>query len=601
MARFTRSTIDEVNSKCDIVSLIGEYVRLEKRGSEYWGCCPFHNEKTPSFHVVPDRKMYHCFGCGAGGSAISFLMEMEKMSFSETVLSLAKKYGVNVEYEEGAAIPSAPEENKKDMYKDLYTRVAGSFHYLLTSTKEGEFALQYLKSRGVSDEIAEKFLLGFAPADRRWLRRFLKSKNYSDSFLDESGLFSKKYKEISFFSNRLMFPICDKAGKVVAFSGRILEGEGPKYLNSGDLIQYKKGETLFAFNLAKQSIRTNKAVIICEGNMDVIAYHQAGLTWTVAPLGTALTEDQLKILKPFADTVYLSFDNDAAGIKATNKAILMTRKLDFNVRVVTLSGGKDPSEILNEQGKDVLTEHIKNAILDSDFLLSVLSKKYNIGTPEGKARASLDFFQYVDVLPSDIQKESCLEQLCRTYQLKPEAVKADFENRSSVLKNIETTNRQSEKGVANQEKIKLNAEVRAVLAVISNTDYFNLMRNSLTADDFEDATARDLFISLEECYRDDSSEPINILERCEDISLKRIIAETVVSGEFSVNTEQAVKDSIRLIKYNSLCRKRERILNRIRQASSASDTLDTKTTLDTLVAEKMNIDTELKRIKDANE
>ena len=184
--------------------------------------------------------------------------------------------------------------------------------------------------------------------------------------------------------------------------------------------------------------------------MDVIAYHQAELTWAVAPLGTALTEEQLKILKPFADTIYLSFDNDAAGIKATRRAILMTRKLDFNVRIVMLSGGKDPSEILNEKGKDALTKHIENAILDSDFLLSVLSKEYNIGTPEGKARASLEFFEYIDVLPSDIQKESCLEQLCQTYQLKPEAVKADFENRSSVLKNIETTNRQPDQGVVKQ-------------------------------------------------------------------------------------------------------------------------------------------------------
>ncbi len=600
MARFLRSTIDEVNSKCDIASLVGEYVRLEKRGSEYWGCCPFHNEKTPSFHVVPDRKMYHCFGCGAGGSGISFLMEMEKMSFSEAVLTLAKKYGVQVEYEEGSVVPQDTDINKKELFKDLYTRVAGSFHYCLTSTKEGERALGYLKNRGVTDDIAEKFMLGYAPADRKWLRKFLKSKSYSDEFLDESGLFSKKYRDISFFSNRLMFPICDKNGKVVAFSGRILEGDGPKYINSGDLIQYKKGETLFAFHLAKQSIRKNKAVIICEGNMDVIAYHQADLTWAVAPLGTALTEEQLKILKPFADTVYLSFDNDAAGIKATRKAILMTRRLDFSVRIVKLSGGKDPSEILNEFGKETLTKHIENAILDSDFLLSVLSEEYNIGTPEGKAKASLEFFEYIDVLPSDIQKESCLEQLCQTYQLKPEAVKADFENRSSVLKKIETTNRQPDQGVAKKSS-KLNAEVRAVLAVISNTGYFNLMRNSLTADDFDDATARDLFISLEECFRDDSSESISIMERCSNDTLKSLIASAVVSGEYSVNTEQFVKDSIRLIKYNSLCRKRERITNRIRQAATSSDTLENKNLLDALVSEKMNIDNELKQLKDANE
>lgn len=601
MAKVSRSTIDEVNSRCDIVSLIGEYVRLDKRGGDYWGCCPFHNEKTPSFHVVPDRKMYHCFGCGAGGSAISFLMEMEKSSFTEAVVTLAKKCGVEVQYEEGTTVRQTPEDNRKDEYKELYSRVAGSFHYFLTSMKEGGDALKYLHDRGLTDEIIDRFNLGYAPENRKWLRQFLKSKNYSDQFLDDSGLFSKNYKNISFFSDRLMFPICDRAGKTVAFSGRVLKGDGPKYLNSGDLIQYKKGETLFAFHLAKQAIRQNKAVIICEGNMDVIAYHQAELAWAVAPLGTALTEEQLKMLKPFADTVYLSFDNDNAGVKATCRAITMARKMDFNVRIVQLTGGKDPSEILNEHGKDFLTKQIESAIFDSDFLLAVLSKKYNVNTPEGKARASLEFFQYIDVLKSDIQKESCLEQLCQTYQLKPEAVKADFENRSSVLKNIETTNGQPDNNNPVKRKIKLNAEVRSVLAVISNTGFFQLMRNSLTADDFEDATARNLFISLEECYRDDVAECTGILERCNDDSLKKLISEAVVSGEYSLNTEKTINDSIRLIKYNSLCRKRQRLMNQIRQTSVNSASFEEKQRIDSLIAEKMNLDNEIKLLKETNE
>ena len=213
MPYISRATIDEVNSKCDIVSVIGEYVRLERRGSDYWACCPFHNEKTPSFSVSPDKKIFHCFGCGVGGSAINFIMEMDKISFVEAVVTLAKKCGVSVEYDSNSSLPQTPVDNRKDLYKELYTRVAGSFHYCLTSTKEGETALRYIRSRGVTDETAEKFLLGYAPADRRWLRKFLKSKSYSDDFLDESGLFSKKYKEISFFSDRLMFPICDKNGK----------------------------------------------------------------------------------------------------------------------------------------------------------------------------------------------------------------------------------------------------------------------------------------------------------------------------------------------------------------------------------------------------
>ena len=192
MAKIASSSIDEVNSRTDIVSLIGEYTRLEKRGSEYWGCCPFHSEKTPSFHVVPDRKMYHCFGCNSGGSVINFYMEIEKLSFYEAVVALAKKAGVELIFEGNLEYKENPESNKKELYKDLYTRVAGSFAYLLAQTVQGKIAKDYLENRGVSKEIAEMFCLGYAPNDGRWLRKFLESKNYSKEFLDNSGLFSSK-------------------------------------------------------------------------------------------------------------------------------------------------------------------------------------------------------------------------------------------------------------------------------------------------------------------------------------------------------------------------------------------------------------------------
>ena len=274
-------------------------------------------------------------------------MEMEKVTYAEAIISLAKKNGIEIIYDGPNTVP-VQQDNSKDLYKELYTRVAGSFRYVLTSTEQGEFAREYLESRGITKEIAEQFNLGYAPSNRKWLKTFLLSKNYSNEFLLESGLFSKKYPDIAFFSDRLMFPICDRMGNVVAFGGRILRGEGPKYLNSSDLIQYKKGETLFAFNHAKQTIREKKSVILCEGYMDVIAYHQAGLTNAVAPLGTALTHDQLKLIHSFADTIYLSFDSDEAGQKATWKAILMARAADFSVKIVRLEGGKDPAEILTQ-------------------------------------------------------------------------------------------------------------------------------------------------------------------------------------------------------------------------------------------------------------
>ena len=593
MAKISSSTIDEVNDRTDLVSLIGEYTRLERRGGDWWGCCPFHNEKTPSFHVVPSRKMYHCFGCGQGGSAINFVMEIEKLGFMDAVVQLAKKTGVEVIYEGNSIVQENPLEKKKDEIFDLYSRTSGTYHYFLTETDMGKFAYDYLISRGVTKEIIKKFQLGYSPADRTWLKKFLLSKNYSNEFLNESGLFSKNYPDISFFSDRLMFPIFNRKNQVVAFGGRLLHGEGPKYLNSGEMLQYKKGETLYAFNFAKESIRKEKSVIFCEGYMDVIAYHQAGITNAVAPLGTALTEDQVRIISSFVDTVYLSFDSDEAGQNATFKAILLCRKMDLPVKIIKLDGGKDPSEILNKFGVDLLTNAINDAIIDTDFLLSALATRYNIGTPDGRTQASLAFFSYVDSLNSDIQKDTCLEKLCQAYNLKPEAVKADFNNRDKARTRLRTPSTNNNDKEKIPEKIVLNAETRAMLAVISNVDYFPMMRSNLSVDDFEDVLARDMFIALEECYREGSMSYDNFLSKCTDERVQLIVSQSVTSGEFAINSEKTVEDCIWLIRKNSLERKRDRLLNQIRQCQG--NTLDEQQKLNLLLNEKMSIDLELRK------
>ena len=369
------ATIDAVSNSVDIVSLVSEYVHLEKKGSTFWGCCPFHNEKTPSFAVSPEKRIYHCFGCGKGGGVIQFYREIENVSFVEAVEQLAKKNAIEVIYDGVSSKKDDEEYAKARQFKDdmldLYRRTAALFRYFLNETEQGKPVLSYLAKRGVSPEIADAFGLGFAPEDRRWLKKFLLQKNYSNDFLSQSGLFSKNYPDVAFFSNRLMFPICNRNGEVVAFGGRILEGDGPKYLNSGDLPQYKKSETLYAFHLAKNQINRLKTVILCEGYMDVIAYHQAGLNFAVAPLGTALTEEQIHILKPFVDTFILSFDGDEAGQKATYRAILMCRKAGAIVKIVNIAGfnfgdkpkPKDPADVLLNFGAETLTSIVDNSII----------------------------------------------------------------------------------------------------------------------------------------------------------------------------------------------------------------------------------------------
>ncbi|MBR0100527.1 MAG: DNA primase, partial [Treponema sp.] len=462
-------------------------------------------------------------------------------------------------------VPKADKpDNTKELYIDLYNRVADMFHYGLLKTDAGKFALEYITKRGISMETIEKFKLGYSPADRGWLKRFLKSKNFSDEFLAKSGLFSKKYPYIAFFSDRLMFPIFDRRGQVVAFGGRFLRGDpekSPKYLNSGDLIQYQKGETLYAFNFAKNSIRENKKVIFCEGYMDCIAYHQCGITYAVAPLGTALTDEQIKIVRGFADTILLSFDSDGAGQKATWRAIMMCRRQGLTVKIIRLHNAKDPAEIMVNFGADTLTNEVNSAILDSDYLLSFLSQKYQKDTPEGKAKFALEFFPYIDALQTDIQKESSLELLGRTLNISLEAVRKDFNNREDVKKRTLNIHADSQQPV--QEDVIVNSEFRAVLAVLSDTNQFELMKSRLTEDDFENPFARTLFSVLKECYESGDLSFVSVLDHCRHAGIKQKITESVSRGEFSQYTAQSVADSIERLEINSLKRKRKSILRQM--------------------------------------
>ena len=591
MATFiSQETINAVQNSADIVSIIGEYTKLERRGSDWWGCCPFHNEKTASFHVEPDKKFYYCFGCHAGGDVIKFIMEQEKVSYSDAIATLAKRTGIEIKYTNGTPEKENPQLKIIEQYTELYERTASMFHYFLLETPQGKSALEYITSRGISLETIKKFKLGFAPIDRKWLKNFLLKKNFSNEFLLNSGLFSKKYSDVAFFSNRLMFPIFNRRGQVVALGGRQLSNDpnSPKYLNSGDLIQYKKGETLYAFNFAKKAIREAKKVIFCEGYMDCIAYHQCGIEYAVAPLGTALTEMQIKIIRPFVEEVLLSFDSDGAGQKATMRAILMLRKENITVRIIQLTGGKDPAEIMQKLGPQVLTNQVSNAILDSDFLLSRLGAEFPIDTPEGKTKASLVYFSYVDALQSDIQKESCLEQLCQAFNLKPEAVKRDFRNRNQARERLNS--RQPLQ--SNQHKeLKIDAELRSILVIIANLDKYKAVRTELLEYEFENLSASQLFNILEECFKNETLSLTSILNHCNEPELTNLITKVISLGEFKENNEDAIQDSIQMLKRKNLERKRDDIMNRIRKFNV--NTSHDQKELEKLLEEKMELDRKL--------
>ena len=598
MAGFiSQDSIESVKRAADIVSVVGEYVKLDKRGSDFWGCCPFHGEKTASFHVIPEKNAYYCFGCHAGGaSAIKFIQEIEKVSFPEAVELLAKKFGIVIQYEENGNIEYKADHTKDDL-KSLYNRLSSMFNYMLTQTPPGKKALSYIKTRGITDDIIEKFKFGYSPADRYWLKKFLLSKNFSEELLEKSGLFSKNYKDLSLFSDRFMIPIFDERGDCVALSGRVIppaDESQRKYINSPETIIYSKKNMLFALNLAKRSMGEKGFAIICEGPMDCIAYHQAGITNAVASCGTSFTQEHIQKLKRYAyskengiSTVYLSFDSDGAGQAATLKAILACRKEGMAVKVIRLTGGKDPSEILLKFGADTLINDVNNAIIDSDYLFSSLANEYKVDTPDGKTQFAMAFFQYVDSLQTDIQKESCLEQLCQKLNLSYQAVLRDYNNREEARRRLEKRTETHEN--AGLPDIPKGMELRALIAVIADTNQFELMRRELNEDVFESLEAKKLFVILEDLYQQKNLSFSSICEHCDNPKLVQVITEAVMSGEYSKNTEQIVKDSIEIIKGKDLKRQKEYILERLKKLNNPT-TPEQMAELNSLMKEKMNID-----------
>lgn len=601
MRRISHRTIEEVNAKADIVEIVGEYTRLEKRGANWWGCCPFHNEKTPSFNIMPDKNVYHCFGCGAGGTVISFVMEMEKLSFTEAVEALAKKNGIEVVYDgAGARNDDAPPRggDTKELLINLYDRTAGTFHFLLTESKAGEAALGYLKSRAVDDATIRKFKLGFAPSDRRWLRRFLEGKGYSAEFLAASGLFSRKHPDSCIFAGRLIFPIADRKGRVVAFGGRILSGDGPKYINSGDLPQYKKGETLFGFHLALPEIRASKSILLCEGYMDVLAWHQAGVPTAVAPLGTAFTPEQAKLARSFAETAHLCFDTDAAGKKAAYSAILLCRKTGLEARVIDIQGAgypdcKDPADILKNHGAEALKKVLEKSILDIDYLILNAGSAFDLGTPEGKSKACGYVFPYLEVIDSEVLLESVVLRVSAAFGISDHALRSDFQNR----RRRPVRGGGAEEGSA-KRKIKTSAELRAMLAVVCNLQLFPSVRGEITADDLEDPAARDIFITLEECFRNDTVGFDAVLERCGGDDVRARMIQAYTSGEFSENAETAVADSVKLIKKNVLGKRKAGLIAKIKLMPAVDGSYGGDSVSD-MMSQIREIDEKLKDLKDA--
>ncbi len=407
--------VEEVRMKNDIVDVISGYVKITKKGSSHFGLCPFHNEKSPSFSVSQSKQMFYCFGCGAGGNVFTFVMEYENYSFQEAIKLLADRAGVTLpetEYNEEAR----QRESKRSKLLEINKEAAKYFYFQLR-TNLGKTAYEYLQKRELSEETIKKFGLGFANVTSDDLVRYLKSKGYEDSLMQEAGLasFDEKYGMHDKFWNRVMFPIQDSNHRVIGFGGRVMGDAKPKYLNSPETLIFDKSRNLYGLNFARTS--RSGYFILCEGYMDVIAMHQAGFTQAVASLGTAFTSGQASLLKRYVQEVILAYDNDGAGMNAALRAIGILKEAGITGKVLNLEPHKDPDEFMKSLGKEAFEERIKQAENSFFFELRMLQRDFDLKDPEAKTRFYREIAKKLCGFTEEVERENYIEAVAEKYHI----------------------------------------------------------------------------------------------------------------------------------------------------------------------------------------
>ena len=417
---YPEELVEEVRARNDIVDVISGYVSLKKKGSNYWGCCPFHNEKTPSFSVSSNKQMYYCFGCHASGNVYTFLMKYENDTFPEAIKILADRAGVKL-----PEVEETPEQKKKAGKRmrllEVNKEAAKYFYYMLRDPR-GEVGMRYLTGRKLTDETMHHFGLGYAGKNGEQVVQYLRKKGFTDEEIKDSGLamFSEQRGLRSQFWNRVMFPIQDINHRVIGFGGRVMDDSTPKYLNSPDTPVYNKSRNVFALNIAKKSKAGR--VILTEGYMDTISLHQAGFDSAVASLGTALTPEHAQLLSRYFPEAIIAYDGDGAGVSATQRAIPLLERAGMKVRVLRVTGAKDPDEFIKQFGRDAFLRLLDQSENQVDYRLEQIRKKYDLSDDSQKVGFLQEAAQLLSSLPSAVEREIYGRHAAETAGVSPEAV-----------------------------------------------------------------------------------------------------------------------------------------------------------------------------------
>ena len=559
--RYSDDIIEEVRQKNDIVDVVSQYVKLTRKGSSYFGLCPFHNEKTPSFSVTPGKQMYYCFGCGAGGNVFNFIMEYENYTFGEALKHLADRAGVELPQIEYSKEVREKAQERAELL-EINKQAAQYFYYQLRTEKSAQ-GYQYLTGRGLSEETMRKFGLGYSDKFGGGLYQFLKSKGYGDDRLRESGLFNvdERHGMYDKFWNRVIFPIMDVNNRVIGFGGRVMGDGKPKYLNSPETKIFDKSRNLYGLNVARTTRK--KYLILCEGYMDVISMHQAGFTNAVASLGTALTSGHASLLKRYTQEVLLLYDSDEAGVRAALRAIPILREAGVNSRVVNLRPYKDPDEFIKNLGAEAFEERLEQASDSFMFRVSIAESEFPMEEPQGQNRFFERCAEMLLELKDELERNLYIEAIVKKYRGQYGISVEDLRKRVNTLalKGTPAERRiqpkKSQEGAPKKKKDSASDQAQKLMLtwIVTYPNIFDKVAQYLTPEDFVVPLYREVAQMLFSQREEGEVNPARLLNSFTDSEEQREVASlfnATIHLETPKEQDQAFADTLLRIKTESL-------------------------------------------------
>jgi DNA primase len=589
MPFYPDSILDEVRNSVNIVSIVSEYVPLRKSGRNHVARCPFHNEKTASFSVNEERQIFHCFGCGVGGDVFRFLMQIERLSFPEAVQFLAERHGIILATADAAA-PSVHAGNKKDMYGAMAEAVV-SYQQALLSSAEGKPALDYLRSRGVTIETIERFRLGFSPAGGNFITALMQKKGFSAETLTDCGLCRRSEEEnriYDYFRGRIMFPITDIQGRTVAFGARAMDDRPPKYLNSPETRLYNKSRNLYGLSHSKDAVRRLGRAVLVEGYMDCVIPFQHGVDNIVASCGTSLTTEQVGLLGRYARNVVVSYDADPAGQNAAQKSLELFLECDFNVRVLSLPGAKDPDEYIRAAGVEEYRKREEEAVPWLEFVLEKAIREHGgLDDPKKKALALNAVLPYLAKLPNEVERSEYVSLFARRLKIEDGNLLAELRKAARDKKD------RFHKETLTAAAALLPAEKRLLHLIMENTDLQDGILPLCEDDDFAGLAGEKIFSIIFDEFRRGRRVSFESLSRRldndEEQSFLARLAMDEPPEEPSAETAESCLNALRIERFEA---RKKLIRGEIADAEAQGDC----ETRDRLYFEVMAVDKELKRL-----